>query len=75
MRCNFCGKEIKKGYNVQKVWVAWEYDGKNDEYGGTPKILLDYEEPVGDENIHVCEKCFLRYISGLPDWVLEGRER
>ena len=75
MHCEFCGKEIEKGYNVQKVWIAWEYDGKNDEYGDTPEFLWDYEEPVDDENLHVCKECFLKHIKGLPDWMLKRRRK
>jgi len=54
IKCDFC-KNNKAKYNLQKVWVLWKID-KNDNYKFVS--TLDIEEPVGEENLHLCENCF-----------------
>jgi len=52
-KCDECGKPAST--NLQKVWVKWAYDFLKDDYS-THDELLDIE-PVGDENLHLCDKC------------------
>ena len=53
MKCDCCGAPAE--FNVQKLWVLWKL--KNGNYL-EPKILYGVEEPVGDENLYLCGKCF-----------------
>ncbi|MBI4723296.1 MAG: hypothetical protein HY769_09955 [Candidatus Stahlbacteria bacterium] len=62
MKCRYCGKKAK--INVQKVWIKWDYDPKTDSYSDNHELLLDAEEPVGDENLHLCEYCFNKWKEG-----------
>jgi len=41
--------------NIQKLWVKWKYDAKEDEYSSEPE-LLDIE-PYEHQNLHFCDAC------------------
>ena len=58
MKCDYCKK--KAIVNVQKVWVAWTIN--NDKYSSSE--ILDVEEPAGDENLHLCEKHYQKFLEG-----------
>ena len=54
MKCNRCGKIAVVNY--QKVWKKFDID--NDVYYQENKEFnpLDIDEPLGDDNLHFCEK-------------------
>jgi len=56
MNCENCGAPA--AVNVQKAWICWEYDSETEEYSKNHKLLLDTEGPTGNENLHLCRKCF-----------------
>lgn len=56
--CDYCKKAPVANY--QKVWVRWGMT-KNGDYSKEPDYhdtgkLNDWDEPTGENNIHVCEK-------------------
>lgn len=61
MNCTYCSN--KAVANFQKVWIVWDVN-ESGAYGDEPKIEFDREEPVGEENVHVCEKHREEFRSG-----------
>lgn len=59
MKCDYCSKLAR--INVQKVWIKWEHNPKTDGYSDNHELLLDAEEPVSDENLHLCMDCFNKW--------------
>ena len=60
MKCDYCNKPATVNY--QKVWVKWNIDKKGN-YSKNFKTVFDIDEPVGDNNVHLCgehEKKFLK---------------
>jgi len=56
MKCENCGAPAT--VNIQKVWIKWDYNPKDQAYSQNPELLLDIQGPTGNENIHFCNKCF-----------------
>lgn len=62
MECDFC----KRGavVNFQKVWIKFEID-RNDNYKEDKNFdCLDVEEPIEDDNLHLCEVHSKRWLGG-----------
>ena len=62
-KCDICGKEDAI-YNVQKIWIRWDYNAKLDEYSKDFVDLPDIEEPTGDENLFLCQECYDKWRYG-----------
>jgi len=53
-KCKYCRDYATRNY--QKVWVEWKVK-KDGGYSQRFKYRgMDIEEPVGRDNVHVCEK-------------------
>lgn len=66
MNCDHCKKRAVVNY--QKVWVRWEMtrDGgyaKEPDYDGA-RVLNDNDEPVGEDNVHVCAEHEQKLLDG-----------
>jgi hypothetical protein len=61
MQCDQCNKTAK--YNIQKVWVV-SLVKKDGDYG--PVETLDNQDPIGDDNLHLCRKCALEQFPNQP---------
>ncbi|HOL22849.1 MAG TPA: hypothetical protein PLQ41_08380 [bacterium] len=62
IRCENCGEKAR--INIQKIWIKWKYNYKTGSYSHDFEPLFDAEEPVGDNNLHLCEKCFHKWENG-----------
>lgn len=62
IECDYCKKPAVRNY--QKIWVSWKVDAKKEEYSKEPRLELDIEEAVDDENIHVCEDHEDKWLNG-----------
>lgn len=54
MKCDFCN--LSTVVNFQKVWTSFTIDKNFD--------CLDTEEPVKENNIHLCEKHSEQWLYG-----------
>lgn len=66
MTCNYCTRAPIANY--QKVWVRWgmvkgKYS-KEPDYHDVGK-LNDWDEPTGENNVHVCAKHEQPFLNGL----------
>lgn len=52
-KCINCGKQPI--VNIQKLWVKWKYDAKNDDYSSKCEVL-DIEPDIND-SLHLCDNC------------------
>ena len=59
-KCIYCGKQPIA--NLQKLWVKWKYDMRNDVYSSRHK-LLDIEPDIND-NLHLCGNCVALWEQG-----------
>lgn len=59
-KCLMCEKDATA--NLQKLWVRWEYDAREDKYSTEYKVL-DIE-PLGDDNLHLCDDCVKLWEQG-----------
>lgn len=69
-KCNYCKKVATA--NFQKVWVRWGIDKKGN-YSNEPDYLLtgklnEWDEPIGEDNIHVCDKHEEELLDGELDF-------
>lgn len=55
MKCDNCEKREAK-FNFQKVWTVFRIT-KNEGYERLDVDPMDIEEPVGDDNHHLCRPC------------------
>lgn len=55
MICDNCGKK-EATINFQKVWISWKIESNGD-YSTVPEMEYDVEEPIDEENQHLCEDC------------------
>lgn len=62
IKCRDCNKKAE--VNIQKIWIKWDYNYKDDSYSDTFEALLDAEEPTGENNLHFCKKCFDKWMNG-----------
>ena len=62
MNCDNCGAPAT--VNVQQAWISWKYNSEKGEYSKNHKLLLDAEEPIGSENLHLCRECFCNWKNG-----------
>jgi len=63
IKCENCGKLAT--INVQKVWIKWKYNYKIGKYSKKPEILYDdIDSATGNENLHFCKKCFIKWRNG-----------
>lgn len=56
IRCDLCNKNAR--FNLQKVWVKYILNTKGNYSEDKDFNTFDIEEPVADENLHFCKKCF-----------------
>jgi len=62
MECDLCNS--KAIINFQKVWVKFEID-KDDNYKEDKNFdCLDIEEPIEENNVHLCEKHSEQWLNG-----------
>ena len=48
--------------NVQKLWVKWKYNAKEDEYSSKPELL---DVPIlNGGNLHFCDDCMKLWGEG-----------
>ena len=59
-KCIHCGKQPVA--NLQKLWVKWKYDAKNDDYSSKCKVL-DIEPSIND-NLYLCDECVTLWEQG-----------
>jgi len=63
IKCENCGKLAT--INAQKVWIKWKYNPKTGEYSKKHELLYDdIDSATGNENLHLCKKCFLKWRNG-----------
>jgi hypothetical protein len=62
IKCENCGKPAN--INVQKVWIKWKYNSKTGKYSKRHELLYDIDSAIGDENLHFCKKCFIKWRNG-----------
>jgi len=60
--CRECGKPA--AFNLQTVWVKYDYDPVKDDYSRSVNFMLDIE-PIEEDNLHYCEKCLESWEVGL----------
>lgn len=62
IKCDYCNKPAVRNY--QKIWVSFFIRNKErEEYSKNPRPEYDVQEPNGEENVHVCEKCEERWLN------------
>lgn len=59
--CDYCSNLAIANY--QKVWIKWKVF-KNGDYSKSFKPQFDIEEPIGTNNIHVCEIHEVAFLNG-----------
>ncbi len=62
IKCNFCEKPAIRNY--QKIWVSWFIKQKEETYAENPRVELDIEEPIEDDNVHVCKEHEQLWLDG-----------
>ena len=62
IKCDFCS--LAATANFQKVWTKFAID-KNGKYREDKKFRGgDFEEPIGEDNIHLCKKHLDKWLKG-----------
>lgn len=62
MKCDFC--DLAAIANFQKIWTKFTIDN-NGEYRKDKNFRgSDLEEPVGEDNIHLCKKHLDKWLKG-----------
>jgi len=56
IKCDYCGKSAT--IDLQKVWTKWNYDPKTGSYSKTEDFMLEEPEPIEEDNLHLCERCW-----------------
>ena len=62
IKCNFCNKNSV--FNLQKVWVKYNIDTKGNYNEDKNFDTFDIEEPVNNNNLHLCKSCFESWLNG-----------
>ena len=62
IKCNFCDSNAKN--NLQKVWVKYKIDKKGYYKEDKSFDTFDVSEPMGSDNLHLCENCFEKWMDG-----------
>jgi len=62
VKCDFC--DSKASFNFQKIWKKFIID-KNGRYKEDKKFCgSDFEQPMGEDNVHLCKKHLEKWIKG-----------
>jgi len=61
IKCNFCNKKSK--FNLQKVWIKYNVDATGNYDEDRSFDTFDVEEPINEDNIHLCEICFEKWLN------------
>lgn len=62
LQCDFC--ESRAVANFQKIWVKFIIDKKGKYKKDTNFRGEDFEEPIENNNLHLCKKHLKRFIEG-----------
>ena len=62
IKCYYCNKNSR--FNLQKVWVKYNIDKKGNYNEDKNFDTFDIEEPIDDDNLHLCKSCFENWSNG-----------
>lgn len=62
IKCDFCKSSAI--VNFQKVWTKFNINKRGKYREDEEFDCFDVEEPMNDDNLHLCKKDFKRWING-----------
>jgi hypothetical protein len=61
IKCHYCNKN--SNFNLQKIWIKYNIDKKGNYTEDKNFDNFDIEEPINNDNLHMCKNCFKSWIN------------